>query len=104
MSLSLPIVYNIAVRTVMEFIEKCITTTPDIRNQLTDAQIISLLKSIEESKLRELYRQTDKHRCMVLSTLLTKDEFKTLNDKHEAQKQQESDQSSGSTKRIRSLQ
>lgn len=65
MSLSLPIVYNIDVRTVMEFIEKCITTTPDIRNQLTDAQIISLLKSIEESQLRELYRQTDKHRCII---------------------------------------
>jgi hypothetical protein len=97
MSVRSPIVYDIRVRTYMEFIEKCIITTtpaadgcrtshPDIFNQLEEEQTISLLKSIEKNTICELERQENTHRCMVQLALLTEEEFTTLNNKHEAQK------------------
>jgi hypothetical protein len=87
MSLRSPVVYDVRVRTYMEFIEKCIITTPEIKNHFADVDTVSLLKSIEANTLRELFRQEDKHRCFVQLALLTQEEFTTLHNKHEAEAQ-----------------
>ena len=69
-------IYDLRVRTYMEFLEK--STRTYLVERLGESQAISLLKSIETNTIRYINQMEEKHGCCIQLALLTEDEFSTM--------------------------